>query len=285
MRTAQLAVGVLMVAVVLPVNQVWAGVPAPDSDFMGFWTRSLDLAEQTPPEYTIWQGSTLRFRGLGGEWRSARCRLNAGSTQTLLVITDDPQAPVLEPIGKTSQVSFAWREGAAPSAPAVYDTRQHPLYEAIVNAARLAEVLQGMNGMEHSPLVVAGSGYAASVALAVAGMLREPPAAVVAHAPLCPVLAVCSSQRLLAADGSFLAGASPVAQRMMAARFAAAVHCPALVSCGVGASVREAQVAADVYAALAGEKTRWNNEVTPMSLATDRTFRERISGWARGPRL
>jgi hypothetical protein len=280
-----MAMGILLVAIVLPINHVWAGVPAPDSDFTGFWMHSLDQAEQTPPEYTIWQGNTLRFRGLGGEWRSARCRLTPASTQTLLVITDDPQAPLLAPIDKTSQVSFAWREGVTWRDSAVYDTRQHPLYQAITNAARLAEILQGMNGMENSPLVIAGSGYAASVALAVAGILKDRPSAAIAHAPLCPVLAVCSKERLIAADGSFLTGTSPIARRLMAARFAAAVHCPTLVSCGVATSVREAQVAADVYAALPGEKARWSNEVTSASLTNDTAFRERLSSWARGPRL
>jgi hypothetical protein len=283
MRTFEFLLGVLLLAIVLPLNHVWAGVPGPDADYTGFWMRSLDQAEQLPPEYTIWQGNMLRFRGLGGEWRRAWCRLVPGCTQTILVLTDDATAPVLGPVAKTSQVSFSWREGKNWSeTAAVYDTRQHPLYEGIVDACRLAEILQGMNGMEHSRLVVAGSGYAASVALAVAALLRDGPQAVVAHCPLCPVLAVCSLERLVAPDGAFLPGTPTVARRMMAARFATAVHCPALVSSGVAASARELQVAALVYAALPGEKARWMGEVTATSLAADTTFRERLLCWARG---
>lgn len=284
MRTSELMIGVLLLAVVLPINHGWAGAPGPDADFTGFWARSVDQAEQTPPEYTIWQGNTLRFRGVGGEWRRAWCHLISGSAQTVLVLTDDATAPALGPIAKTSQVSFAWRDGRRWTETAVYDTREHPLYEGILDACRLAEILQGMNGMERSGLVIAGSGYGASVALAAAALLRDQPQAVVAHCPLCPVLAVCSIDRLVAADGSLLNGAPVVAQRMMAARFAATVHCPALVSSGVATSARELQVAALVYAALPGEKARWTAEVTAGSLAADATFRERVVRWACGPR-
>lgn len=274
MTSPALPAGVLLVLVFAPLGHALASAPdllcptpaqpkdqagadQQDRLFDEYWRAQLGRLSQTPPDWSVWAGRELVFRGTDGLERRAGLQVPAKMRSLAVYVTDgSSRDPVRTPTGQ-GVVLFPWRADVPPASVSL-SAREHPLTRAITDTCRLMEVLVGMNELRVSRVGLIGEGYGAVVVLAAASLRPELVSYVVAHEPICPAEAV---QRALPADTPAAAEASLAAsrhtRRLKAASFAARVETPVLITAGtLDDYAPEASVQA-MYESLKGPREYW----------------------------
>ncbi|MCE5218895.1 acetylxylan esterase [bacterium] len=274
MTSPALPAGILLVLVFAPLSHALASAPEilcptptqpkdqaggdqQDRLFDEYWRAQLGRLSQTPPNWSIWAGRELVFKGADGLERRAVLQIPAKMRSLAVYVTDgSSRDPVRAPSGQ-GVVIFPWRADV-PQVSASLTAREHPLTRAISDTCRLVEVLVGMNDLPVSRVGLIGEGYGAVVALATAALRPELISYVVAHQPICPAEAV---QRVLPADTPAAAEAALTAsrhtRRLKAASFAARVETPVLITAGtLDECAPEVSIQA-MYESLKGPREYW----------------------------
>lgn len=254
---------VILIVVLLPLHHALAVMPAPalGPDFGEFWYTGLATLEETPPDCTQAAGDRLRFRGLHGMMREARLDAPARPARGFVIhITDAPEAGPVPPVPGCGQIVFAWREGldAQPESPA--DSRQHPLYRAILDATRLTRLAANALGAPTGAVALVGEGYGAGVALAVAALMPDKVSCIVAHQPICLEVATDAQIALAPRETRRLRELRATAARLSARSFAPFVGARTLVTLGTDDPHATPDTVTDLYEALPGEKRLWRLE-------------------------
>lgn len=252
---------VILIALLLPLHHALAAVPAPGPDFGEFWYTGLATLEETPPDCTRAAGDRLRFRGLHGMMREAWFDAPARPARGFVIhITDAPEAGPIPPVPGCAQIAFAWREGLDAGPESVADSRQHPLYRAILDASRLTRLAAHALGAPTGAVALVGEGYGAGVALAVAALMPDTVACVVAHQPICLDVSAEAQVIFTPEETRRLRELRATAARLSARSFAPFVGARTLVTLGTDDPYATPDTVTDLYEALPGDKRLWRLE-------------------------
>lgn len=251
---------VILIVALLPLHHALAAGRAPvlGPEFGEFWHTGLATLEETAPHCTTFGAHGLRFGGLHGMMRTAWFDAPGSSARGLVIhITDAPEAAPVPPAAGLGQIVFAWREGVETGPESVADSRQHPLYRAILDASRLTRLAAGALGAPTGAVALVGEGYGAGVALAVAALMPDKVCCVVAHQPIS--LDVCAEAQVPLApeETRRLRELRATAMRLSARSFAAFVGARVLVTVGTDDPYATPAAVTDLYEALPGEKLLW----------------------------
>ena len=264
-----LAVGVLLIAVVLPAQHALASAPTEDGngasevgkDFGEFWWTALARLEQTPPDYEISRRHKMLFQGLDGMTRAAWCAVPSGQAAcAVLHITDAEVCEAVEEVPGCAQFVFAWREDIKVGAESVADARQHVLYRAVIDTCRLTQILSGMGSVRDNSIGLVGEGYGAGIAMAVAALMPAKVQFVIAHQPICLSVASDAGEGADASQAKRLRALRRTATRLSARSFAPFVRARSLVTVGMQDQYATPETILDLYTALPGEKFLWQLE-------------------------
>jgi pimeloyl-ACP methyl ester carboxylesterase len=220
----------------VPLSHALADPGSPSTvagQFLDFWRIGLSGLDQWPLDPLVTAEGRLEFTAHGGSRRWAV--LTVPPTPLGLVVhltnAETPQ-PVPAADGRAHCV-FAWLQDAPAGPESPFDTRRHPVYRAILDSCRLLEALGGLRALQGLPVGVLGEGYGATVALAVAALMPDKVAFVVAHEPVCVGTAVREQAERAGVDLMLPSAGLKGLLRLSPSAFAPSVRAGVLMTVGL----------------------------------------------------
>ncbi len=272
---------VFLLLALLPLNHALAGVGEPgaqllttDTDLGRFWWGGLSRLEECPPQLRMNGENSLLFRGLNGRVCRAWIAGARDAKTKVLHLVDAPAPGPVPSIPGCAQLSFAWRDGTDLDTNTMADAGQHPVYEGIVNACRLTRLACGM-GTGANQVGLVGEGYGGAIALAVAALMPEYVAFVVAHQPICLSPALFEDEEDAVKAALTMWQMRRLQKRLSARTFAPFVSARALVTLGTEDRYATPDTVWDLYDHLGGEKRMWLMEGVGHCSATQ------VEDWTR----